>query len=165
MADVDLLIKLFDTLKESNKETTQISHALLQNQNDISNYIKNLPMNEIKQLLKDHVKESSSEIDSCTEIVEEKSDTILEEVKTISGKIKTMIIIVLVAFSLFSAAALIGVIISKNDESKKGYDKLIEAVNEAIDEKFRTFKEESDRKDDEILKAIEKLHKQEEDEK
>jgi len=167
MADADLLIKLFDTLRESNKETTQISHALLQNQNDIGNYIKNLPMNEIKQLLKDHVKESSSEIDSCTETVEEKSDTILEEVKTIGGKIKTMIIIVLVAFSLFSAAALIGVIVSKNEndvESKKRYDKLIEAVNEAIDDKFKSFKEESDRKDDEILKAIESFHKQDKEE-
>ena len=40
MADVDLLIKLFDTLRESNKESNQLAHALLTNQNDISSYIK-----------------------------------------------------------------------------------------------------------------------------
>ncbi len=95
MADVDLLIKLFDTLRESNKDTNQLCHALLQNQNDISNYIKNLPMEEVKQLLKDHAKNSTDEIDSCTETIEQKTDGGLEEVKKVDTKVGRMILVVI----------------------------------------------------------------------
>ena len=111
MAEIDLLLKLFDTLKDSLKDIHTANNALLTNQNDISNHIKGLPMEEVKQLLKDHAKESSDDIDSCTETVESKSDTILNEIKIIKDKIKTMIIVVSVAFALFTSAALIGVIV------------------------------------------------------
>ena len=109
MAEIDLLLKLFDTLKDSLKDINIGNNALLTNQNDISNHIKGLPMEEVKQLLKDHAKESSDDIDSCTETVESKSDTILNEIKIIKDKIKTMITVVSVAFALFTSAALIGV--------------------------------------------------------
>lgn len=132
MADVDILIKLFDTLKESNKETSDLCHALLQNQNDISNYIKNLPMEEVKQLLKDHAKESSDEIDSCTETVEEKTDGVIEEVKKIDTKISKMILVVIVAFSLMSLAILIGGISYKywGSESDSSHAELIKTIEE-----------------------------------
>ena len=43
MAEADLLIKLFDTLKDASKETRDLCQAMLTNQNNIGNYIKNLP--------------------------------------------------------------------------------------------------------------------------
>jgi hypothetical protein len=120
MAEVDLLIKLFDTLKDSSKDTQQMCQAMLTNQNNIGNYIKHLPMAELTEALKDHSKESSDEIGTCTETVETKSDDILEEIKTMSGKVKTMITVVIVAFALFSIASLLGVI---TYNAQRGRDK------------------------------------------
>jgi len=107
MSDFDLLIKLFDTLKDSSKETQQLCHAMLTNQQNIGNYIKTLPMSDLKEALKEHSKESTDEIGTCTETVESKSDIILEEVKEIKGKVTKMILVVIVAFTLFTSAVLI----------------------------------------------------------
>jgi len=119
MSDIDLLIKLFDTLKDSMKDQQTVHNALLTNQNDLGNHLKTLPIEEIKQILKDHTKDSSDDIDSCTETVESKSDAILEEVKEIKGKIKNMILAVVVAVSLFGIALLIGGIAFNNVEPKQ----------------------------------------------
>ena len=119
MAEIDLLIKLFDTLKDSMKDQQTVHNALLTNQNDLGNHLKTLPIEEIKQILKDHTKDSSDDIDSCTETVESKSDAILEEVKEIKGKIKNMILAVVVAVSLFGIALLIGGIAFNNVEPKQ----------------------------------------------
>ena len=119
MSDIDLLIKLFDTLKDSMKDQQTVHNALLTNQNDLGNHLKTLPIEEIKQILKDHTKDSSDDIDSCTETVESKSDAILEEVKDIKGKIKNMILVVVVAVSLFGIALLIGGIAFNNVEPKQ----------------------------------------------
>jgi hypothetical protein len=102
MAEIDLLIKLFDTLKDSMKDQQTVHNALLNNQNDIGNYMKTLPIEEIKLMLKEHSKES-----------------ILAEVKDIKGKIKNMILVVIVAVSLFGIALLIGGIAFNNVGSKK----------------------------------------------
>jgi len=119
MSDIDLLIKLFDTLKDSMKDQQTVHNALLTNQNDLGNHLKTLPIEEIKQILKDHTKDSSDDIDSCTETVESKSDAILEEVKDIKGKIKNMILVVVVAVSLFGIALLIGGIAFNNVKPKQ----------------------------------------------
>lgn len=116
MAEVDVLLKLFDTLKDSSKDAQQMCQAILTNQTNISSYIKNLPLSDLKELLKDHAKQSGDEIGTCTETVESQTDAILEEVKTLKGKIKTMITVVVVAFSLFTIAGLIGVIVYKTAE-------------------------------------------------
>ena len=136
MADIDLLIKLFDTLKDTMKDQNDAHHALLTNQNNIGNYIKTMPMEEIKQMLKEHAKESSSEIDSCTETVETKSDKILEEVKVIQGKIKTMVVVVLVSVSIFGLALLIGGIISQQpkEPSHSELEETIETQNSLIED-------------------------------
>jgi len=119
MAEIDLLLKLFDTLKDSMRDQQTVHNALLTNQNDLGNHLKTLPIEEIKLMLKDHTKNSSDEIDSCTETVESKSDTILAEMKDIKGKIKNMILVVIVAVSLFGIALLIGGIAFNNVGSKK----------------------------------------------
>jgi cell division protein FtsL len=110
MAEVDLLLKLFDTLKDSSKDTQQMCQAILSNQTNISHYIKNLPLGDLKDLLKEHAKASGDDINTCTETVESQSDGILKEIKTLRGKVKIMITVVIVAFSLFSIASLIGII-------------------------------------------------------
>jgi len=131
MAEIDLLIKLFDTLKDASKETRDLCQAMLTNQNDIGNYIKNLPMTELTGALKEHSKESTDEIGVCTETVQSKSDTILEEIETLKQKVKTMIIVVMVAFSLFGMSLLIGGLITNHDKSEiEALKKQIEVLHE-----------------------------------
>ncbi|MHA1816262.1 MAG: hypothetical protein ACTSX1_09670 [Candidatus Heimdallarchaeaceae archaeon] len=117
MAEIDLLLKLFDTLKDASKETRDLCQAMLTNQNNIGNYIQNLPMTDLTQALKEHSKESTEEIGTCTETVETKSDVILEEVKTLKQKVTTMIVVVMVAFSVFAMALLIAGIVDDKKES------------------------------------------------
>jgi len=117
MSETDFLLKLFDTLKDASKETQQLCHALLTNQNDIGNLLKNIPVKELKDTLKEHSKESSADIKACTEIIELKNDGVLDRLKTVETKIAKMILVVIVAVGLFSAALLIGSLVRDKDDS------------------------------------------------
>jgi gas vesicle protein len=129
MAEVDLLIKLFDTLKDSIKDMQNLCQALLTNQTSIGSYMKSLPMDEVKQLLKEHSKESTDEIGTCTETVETQTDTILTEVRDLKGKVRTMIVVVLVAFALFTSAVLIGRL---SIDTNKTHDEMIPTIVEEV---------------------------------
>ena len=134
MAEIDLLLKLFDTLKDSMKDQQTVHNALLTNQNDIGNYIKTMPMEEIKQMLKEHVKDSSDEIDSCTETVETKSDKIMEEVQALKQRVSRMILVVIVAFTILTGSY---VIIRTVAEDKTSHKQIVEEVKEMIEEEHR----------------------------
>lgn len=152
MSEIDLLIKLFDTLKDASKETQQLCHAMLTNQNNIGNYMKSLPMDDLKQALKDHSKESTDEIGTCTETVESKSDNILERVKAIEGKIGKMILVVIVAFTLFTTAILIANF--SNPHSQAQDRATIEDLQKIIDaDKIRT-----DEVIEDLRKTVEEFH-------
>lgn len=146
MSETDLLLKLFDTLKDASKETQQLCHAMLTNQQNIGSYIKQLPMTDLKEALKEHSKEASDEIGTCTETVETTTDTILERVKLIESKIGKMILVVLVAFTLFSSALFVAKYITTSDsESHEKLEKVIATQNDQIIE---------------LQKTIENLHKE-----
>lgn len=152
MAEVDLLLKLFDTLKDSSKDTQQMCQAMLTNQTDISSFMKNLPLAELKEMIKDHAKTSGDDIGTCTETVESQTDAILKEVRQLKGRIKTMITVVIVAFSLFTIAGLIGVIsyqtaedttpaypeeFYKPEEAEHQHERLRQEIIEAIRKEFK----------------------------
>jgi len=148
MAEIDLLLKLFDTLKDQLKDIHTAFQALLTNQNNIGNYIRNLPMEEVRQLLKDHTKDSSDEIGTCKETVETKSDDILGAVDSMKERVDRMILIIKVAFALFGVAILIGGITynylgkhdqkvmeeQKQDEHKELKQELKEEFKKALEE-------------------------------
>jgi hypothetical protein len=113
MIEVDILLKLFDTLKDALKDTHLACQAVLTNQSNIMNYVKALP-----DSLKEHAKESSDEIDACTKTVEMQSDEILKELRELKGKVKTMILIVAVAFTLFTTAVMIAQLTSLGEDDK-----------------------------------------------
>ena len=153
MSDFDLLLKLFDTLKDSSKDTQDLCHAMLTNQNNIGTYIKNLPIDELKSALKEHNKESADNIDACTETVETKTDTILEKVNLIDTKIGKMITVVIVAFALLTVAFVIGRLsmdttsLEKKIEinQQEEHQIIIDAVKESMEEEFEKIKETIDR--------------------
>ena len=103
METLDVLIKLFDTLKEASDESKRTCQELITQQQDLVNHVKNLPISELKVALKEHSQQSSAEIDSCTETVETKTDSILGIVRNIESKVGKMILVVVVAFSIMTA--------------------------------------------------------------
>ena len=97
---LEFVSKLFDTLKEASKDSNISLQTLISQQQDLVSHVKGLPVKELQQALKDHDTNSKSEIDSCTETVETKTDSILKKVNLIDNKVTKMITVVLVAFGL-----------------------------------------------------------------
>ena len=156
MSEIDLLIKLFDTLKESSKETQQLCHGMLTNQNNIGNYIKQLPMSDLKEALKEHSKEAADDIGVCTETVETKTDNILDRVKIIENKIGKMILVVIVVVGLFSFALLVGTLARDKDEpTHLNLKEVIQEQNKTIDE----HKQSIDDLEQRIKERMNELHK------
>lgn len=138
---IDILVKLFDTLKEASDETKKTSKELIAQQQELVNHVKHLPIAELKDALKEHAKESSQDIDSCTETVETKTDTILEKVKGIENKVGRMILVVIVAFSILTGGYII--IRTLSETSGDTHDAEIHVIKKEVDE---------------IKEMIEKLH-------
>lgn len=100
--NIDILVKLFDTLKEASDENRKMTQVLVTQQHDLVGHVKSLPIKELRDSLKDHSVQSSQEIDTCTEVVETKTGSISDLLKKIDNKISKMIIIVSVAFTLLA---------------------------------------------------------------
>jgi len=149
MAEVDLLIKLFETLKDALRDTNQLCQAMLNNQTSIANHMKTLPIEDLKQVLKDHSKESSDDlkdhskessddIGTCTETVETQGVNILNEIRDLKGKVKTMIIVVVVAFTLFSSVLLVGKLMVDTDQTHEELKiEIIRELNKKRSEKVK----------------------------
>lgn len=156
--NIDLMIKLFDTLKQASDKNESSILSLIQQQDKLVGHIEHLPIKDLQDALKEHNKDSKDDIDSCTETVESKTDNILEGLSEIKEKVKTMITVVLVAFALFTAAGLIGAISYKywgtQSESVKSREKLIEIIHEEQEEEHQLLR-------DNIIKIIrEELRKE-----
>jgi len=138
MAEVDLLIKLFETLKDALRDTNQLCQAMLNNQTSIANHMKTLPIEDLKQVLKEHSKESSDDIGTCTETVETQGVNILNEIRDLKGKVKTMIIVVVVAFTLFSSVLLVGKLMVDTDQTHEELKiEIIRELNKKRSEKVK----------------------------
>jgi len=126
---LDFVSKLFDTLKEASKDSNTALQRLVSQQQELVNHVKGLPITELHEALKDHDTNSKGEIDACTETVETKTDTILTKVNLIDGKVKTMIIVVIVAFSLFTGAALIGkIMVDSEPTTSHDHTEILELI-------------------------------------
>ena len=162
--NIDLMVKLFETLKQSSDKNEATLQKLIEQQHSLIGHIEYLPIKELQIALKDHNKESSDEITTCTDTVNTTSNSILERVKKIDGKIGKMITIVLVAFSLLTITFVIAKMtmdsglmdkkiktqLSTNKQSdhnaiikavreamKDDHDAIIKAVTEAMTKEFQ----------------------------
>jgi len=135
MAEMDIMLKLFDTLKQSSDKNEATIQKLIEQQHTLIGHIEYLPIKELQDSLKDHNKETSDDINSCTETVETTSDVILTKVNSIDTKIGKMILIVIVAFTLFSMSVLIATLTqTKNIPTYSDLKSVITDQNELIEE-------------------------------
>ena len=106
MAEIDVMLKLFDTLKQSSDKNEATIQKLIEQQHALIGHIEYLPIKELQEALKEHDKGSTEDIDSCTETVKTTTDIILEKVNIIDTKVGKMITVVIVAFALLTMSYL-----------------------------------------------------------
>lgn len=115
--NIDILIKLFDTLKESSDKNSGATQQLITQQLDLVSHIKNLPIEDLRDALKEHAKQATDDMGDCVETVTTSSVDLMGEVKIIGSKVNKMILVVLVAFSLLTGTYLF--VRSSYDSGKK----------------------------------------------
>ncbi len=146
MDNVELMVKLFDTLKESSDKSESTLRKLIEQQHSLISLIEYMPVKELHETLKNHHKDSSTEIGTCTDTVTTTSDSILEKVKGIENKIGRMILVVIVAFSVLSAGFIVGRITleGKLIESTNvaEHQEIIDALRKSMEEEFRKIRKE-----------------------
>jgi predicted PurR-regulated permease PerM len=147
--NVDLMVKLFETLKQSSDKNEATLQKLIEQQHSLIGHIEYLPIKDLQIALKDHNKESSNDISTCTDTVNTTTDTILEKVKQIDGKVGKMITVVLVAFSLLTITFVIArmtidtelidkkihTVISSKQQHQ--HDEIVKAVKESMQKEFK----------------------------
>ena len=152
--NITILVKLFETLKESSDKNEEATQQLIIQQLDLVGHIKHLPIEDLRQALKDHAKESSEEIDSCEETVTTTSGDIMGAITKLASKVTKMIIVVSVAFTVIMGSYVIIRTFSDNVGTQKETDiKRIEEhriiaseVIEAIRKEVMRLHEESEAK-------------------
>ncbi len=102
--NINILLKLFETLRESSDKNENTTQQLVVQQLELVGHIKHLPIEDLRDALKEHAKESSEDIDACSETVENTSGDLMLEIKKLISKVNKMILVVIVAFTVSAVA-------------------------------------------------------------
>jgi pyruvate/2-oxoglutarate dehydrogenase complex dihydrolipoamide acyltransferase (E2) component len=128
--NIDILLKLFATLKESSDKNEEATKQLILQQLELVGHIKHLPIDDLRQALKEHAKDSEENIDACTETVEVTGKDLMEEIKKLASKVNKMILIVLVTFTILTGAY---VVIRSTADNQENISTISEAQHHKID--------------------------------
>ena len=125
--NMDVLLKLFDVLKEATDKNEHAVQRLITQQHDLVDHIRHLPVEDLQLALKDHQKISSGEMDVCTETIETTSSDLMSELRKVTSRVNKMILVVSVAFSLMAGTYILVRSVSDSDKKFDKWEKKIEA--------------------------------------
>lgn len=91
----DIILKLFDTLKDSTDKNERTMQTLIHQQQILVDNVTHMPMDEIRQDIKDHIVSAREERKGIT-----------ERIIKIDSKVGKMIIVVIVTFSVLTGSYL-----------------------------------------------------------
>ena len=117
----EIIIKLFDTLRDATDKNERTMQILINQQQTLVENVSHMPINEIRQEVKDHIVSAEGE-----------RKAISNKVDKVDSKVGKMILVVVVAFTLFSSALYIANLGNK-DMSVHEIEKRIEDIQENID--------------------------------
>jgi|GEM_PF-4616182 ABC-type Na+ efflux pump permease subunit len=150
----DLVVKLFDTLKDSHKHLEDLIEKQTISINYLTSSIKDgVKTEEIKKIVETHGTTAIStlnEIDTCTETIKGKSTDILDVINMLHKKITVMIVIICTAFSLMT----ISYIFVSNSMDKMVYEKITKAIEVQVPKTI------NDRSVNDIFKELESIRKE-----
>ena len=87
----DIIIKLFDTLKDATNKSESTMQTLITQQQTLVDTVKHMPMNEIRQDIKDHIISAQKE-----------RKDISSKIEKVDSKVGKMIVVVVVAFAILT---------------------------------------------------------------
>jgi hypothetical protein len=87
----DIILKLFDTLKESTDKNERTMQTLINQQQTLVDKVRHMPIDEIKQDIKDHIVSAQKE-----------RKGISDKIDNVNTKVTKMIIVVLVSFVIIT---------------------------------------------------------------
>lgn len=90
--NIEILVKLFETLKTSSDKNEESIRQLIVQQLELVNHIKHMPITDLKQALKEHATDSAKDIDTCSETINTTTADLMREIKIISSKLTKMLI-------------------------------------------------------------------------
>jgi hypothetical protein len=144
--NITILVKLFETLKESSDKNEETTQKLIVQQLELVSRIKNLPIDDLKQALKEHAKDSANNIDVCTETVEITGRDLMTEIKKIASKVNKMILVVIVTFTVLTGTyVFISNVADHKKESVEWQEKIEKVKKEAFDKALEKFKKEKEK--------------------
>ena len=89
----DIIIKLFDTLKDATNKSESTMQTLITQQQTLVDTVKHMPMNEIRQDIKDHIISAQKE-----------RKEISNKIEKVDSKVVKMILVVIVAFTILTGS-------------------------------------------------------------
>ena len=151
----EVVLKLFDTLKDANDETKASINKQTEAIVFLSDMIRDsVKPEDVKAAIDEHHKHSGEHldnIDTCTETIEDNSTKILGILKTLCKRVNTMILVVIISFSLM----VVSYIFVRSAVEKIVNNRLDEVQIESVDSGNHNHQE--------LLDQIEKLRKELED--
>jgi len=138
MAEENVMLKLFDTLKDAIRDMNSTLKEMLNNQKTISIYMKTLPIDDLKDSVKDHDIHSSSNIDECTDALNIHTQDIMKKL----DRIYSIVYKTTLAVGLF--ISIISIIFTYNryikpDAEFVNLQKTIVQLQETIDKQIEDF--------------------------
>jgi len=105
--NISILVKLFETLKTSTDKNEEATQKLIVQQLELVSHIKHLPIQDLKDALATHAKDSKKEVDDCSENVDIKTSDLMVEVVKLNNKVSKMILVVVAAFTILMGSYVI----------------------------------------------------------
>lgn len=153
---IDILSKLFETLKDASNRNEQATDKLIAQQLDLVSHIKSMPVEDLKLALREHAKKSTQEIVDCNGTIELRTADIMEEIKKLSHKVTKLLIVVSVTITVATSGYfLIRYAAEKNQKLpvdwQQKYEKIESEQQNIIDTKLEKLMKE-------IREEMRKLH-------
>jgi len=120
----EIIIKLFDTLRDATDKNERTMQTLINQQQILVENVTHMPIEEIRQEVKDHIVSAEAE-----------RKVISDKVDKVDSKVGKMILVVIVAFTLFTSAVLVAKLTDKKDTTThSNIEETIEDLKKEIDE-------------------------------
>ena len=151
--NISILVKLFETLKNSTDKNEEATQQLIVQQLDLVSHIKHLPVKDLQDALKEHALESKKNIDNIKGKLEVNDEDIMRELKKISNKISKMIFVVAITFTIVTGSYV--VIRSIADDDKK-IEKAQNEWNSKMEKAQNEWNSKIEKTRNEMMEKIEK---------
>jgi len=142
--NITILVKLFETLKEASDKNEDATQQLIVQQLELVGHIKHLPIDDLRQALKEHAKESTDNIGSCVETVKFSVEDLMTEIKKLASKVNKMILVVVVTFTVLTGTyVFISNVADHRKESIERQEEIEKVKKEAFDKALEVFRKEN----------------------